>query len=389
MDNLLDLIIKHWKEQGFVGLSALELAETLSKDHLEIIDDLRNLESKGTIGLRETQLGQPIKFAEIKSSDDTTVNFPIDFNIVDTVIAFPKRQVLETTFQRDGKDYGYFANRLHKGDSQIKHYYFKRDVLDKYFRFQDQYIVTEDNNGGNVDIKSEYYLSFPENTRGNLIGKIEFGNLKLHDGTMGVGVIAIDLAKLPYQEQLHWAAHEISTPQFSEENQDWDEHIDEIFNASWDAQHIDYIQLLSEVLEQINSGLISPLFTKTTNPYIHIPMLNTERDYMEAHKELFKLISADNLDGNVLKRLMLSKGFKEENFIHDSGREKGKWALLKMLCKMLGVDFSKFETINSNRQISSHKIATDFATPIAYNPEKFKVELRELIRELTKMKSKI
>jgi hypothetical protein len=312
---------------------------------------------------------------------------PYEWKMVETVIAFPKRHILEAVFLAEGKDHGYFTNRLHKGDSQIRHYFFKRDVLDKYLRFQNAYTVNEDSNGGTITTKYDHFALQPEEIQEiEMFGSIQFGNFKLKDGSLGVGVIAKDLSRLSYQEQLHWAAQEIKTPILSADNEGWNEHIDEIFNGSWDAQHIDYIKLLSETLEQINSNLSEPLFIQTSNPYIHIPVLNTERDYIETHKELFKLLSADNLNGDILKKILLTLGYTGFDFVNPGGQNKGKWALFKMLCKKCDVDITKLEIVNANRQVSSHKIAPDFITPKEYYPEKFRTELQELVKELLKIK---
>lgn len=387
MDQLLNIIVKHWKEDDFVGISGLHLADILAIDHQLIIEELKRLEQNGLVSLQKTQLGQGSKFNEIKLDNGDTIKIPYEWEMTDTVIAFPKRHILEATFQAEGKDYGYFTNRLHKGDSQIRHYYFKRDVLDKYLRFKNMYLVDEDSNGGSISTKYDYFSSLPEEVQDKeAFGTIRFGSFKLQDESLGIGAIAIDVSQLPQQEQLYWAAYEIQKPQLSNNNEGWKEHIEEIFEGSWEAQHIDYVKLFSETLEQINAHLNESLFIQTSNPHLHIPVLNTERDYIETHKELFKLLSADNLNGDLLKKLLLSLGSSESDFLNGGGREKGKWALFKMLCKKFNVDVSKLELVNTNRQISSHKIAPNFSTPAEYYPEKFKNELRELILELDKLK---
>jgi hypothetical protein len=381
---ILELVVQHWKEAEFVGISASALADTLSTNHEDVVRDLERLARNGEVHLRKTQLGQMRLPSELSLVGDTYV--PPTFDMFDTVIAFPARRVLEDRFRRDGVDYGIFTNRLHQGDTQLAHYFFRRDVLDKYFRQPDRYRVTDDSTGGRVAMTTEYYESFPDETKDdNTFVDVEFGNIRLKDGTHAIGVVAIDLARLPKQEQLHWAAHELGKPEFAEQNDDWNEHVAEIFEASWDAKHVDLFQELTDVLESVNTVVGGRLFRKTTNPQLRIPPLNTVAEYQAAHKELFKLVSSDNLDGDLLKRALVKAGHVTADFRHESGREKGKWQLLKMLCERHEVDFDVLALVNNSRQADAHQITEHSGLPTEYFPERFKHELSRLVSELRKL----
>ena len=112
------------RKPSFVGTSALELADSFSLTYGEVTGRLEILVSRGTVYLRSARLGQPTEFRELKLENEKIIRFPTNWEMVDTVIAFPERHVLVQVFKEEGKDYGIFTNRLHMGDSQLSHYFF-------------------------------------------------------------------------------------------------------------------------------------------------------------------------------------------------------------------------------------------------------------------------
>jgi hypothetical protein len=56
MPDLLSIVVERWKT-GFKGISALELRHILGTSHEDAIAQLRALEAKGAIVLRECRLG--------------------------------------------------------------------------------------------------------------------------------------------------------------------------------------------------------------------------------------------------------------------------------------------------------------------------------------------
>src|SRR5438132_972828 len=108
MADLLSLVVDRWKKD-FKGISALEIADML-----------------------------------------------------DTLMAFPSRSVLEDAFHKDRVDYGVFTNRMHLGDGHIQLYYFKREVLDRYLKDPEKYEVDDDATGGDVRMTSNYFMSLSD-----------------------------------------------------------------------------------------------------------------------------------------------------------------------------------------------------------------------------------
>ena len=74
-----------------------------------------------------------------------------------------------------------------------------------------------------------------------------------------------------------------------------------ILRGNWDADHTDYVEVLATVLKEINARA-AELFVKTEHPGFHMPVVNTVGEYTRAHKELYKLVGADNLQEVGLKK---------------------------------------------------------------------------------------
>jgi len=382
MKDLLSIIVDRWKT-GFKGISALEIKDILGISHEGAMVQLRKLEEKGLIRLRECQLGEPIEYHERRSAD-TIFRIGTKFEMVDTLMAFPSKAVLEDAFFGDRKDYGEFTNRMHKGASQIEHYYFRREVLDKYLKQPDRYEVEQDSVGGSVGMTSKYYMSLSEVDQDALgFATVRFGNMKLADGTEAIGVIAKDLEGLPKADQHHWAAHEIHNPTLDRDDKAWTDYISEQFEGNWGIDHTDYIKRLSESLDGVNK-VVGPLFRKTNHPGLHVPGLNTYGEYIAAHKELHKLIGPDNLSEEVLKTALRATGCQDADFVHESGRPKGKWDLLGMLADRRGLDWNPFKTVAAHRQDDGHRIREK--TPSGeYYPAKFREDVATLVVELDKL----
>jgi hypothetical protein len=386
MSDLLSVIVRRWKSE-FKGISALEIRRLLGLSHEAAISELRALEAKGLVRLRDCQLGEPFTVTELPSGL-ARVRVAPDWKMVDTVMAFPAKHVLEEAFYADRVDYGEFTNRLHRGASQVQHYFFRRDVLDWYLKQRDKYDVHQDATGGTVSMTTAYYLSFPEGEPDrSTFATVRYGVMKLADGSEALGVIAKDLDELPKADQHRWAAHEVQAPVPDERDSTWRQHFAEQFEASWDADHTDHIQDLGETLLAINGLIGSTLFRKTSHPGLHLPSLNTYGEYAAAHKELYKLIGPDNVAVGALKGLLREAGCQDDAFVHPSGKSKGAWALLELLASRRELDWAPFATVAENRHVDSHKVV-DAAPSTDYYPRKFRRDLASVVAELSKLKDK-
>ena len=114
-------------------------------------------------------------------------------------------------------------------------------------------------------------------------------------------------------------------------------------------------------------------------------MLNTVGEYAAAHKELYKLVGADNLRRETLTALLLAEGCKESDLVNSPTQQKGTWALLRMLVDHKGADWSAFEVVATNRQQDSHRIPATGAGSKGYYPSRSREDLKKLIVELQKL----
>ncbi|MGB7291252.1 MAG: hypothetical protein WBD99_03680 [Thermodesulfobacteriota bacterium] len=331
ISRLLDQIIGHWKKE-FTGISALDLSHSLGLTHPVVIEKLKELANEGKISLREAALF-PIPLTP-SSGDHSEKSTNENQEGVDTLIAFPSRDILEKAFAKESVDYGTFTNRLHKGDIQIKHYYFQPEVLDKYFNYPDRYYIKDDIVEGLIMTKDDYYFSLPENERDvDTFAIIRYGKRRLKDDKVAIAVIDHDLSELPKKEQLHWASHEIEKPEFLEEDKEYELY----WKQNFDAEIIEYedpLQQIYETIRKVNDKTGEKLFrNESENPWLKYPVINTEKEYQNAHSELFKLIGRDSLNKDVLLTILKNKlKVSDEDLLRDDTKEeKGQWALFKTL----------------------------------------------------------
>ena len=59
------------------------------------------------------------------------------------------------------------------------------------------------------------------------------------------------------------------------------------------AEHA--VEAQRRTLHDVASARVAELFVKTEHPGFHVPVVNTVGEYTRAHKELYKLVGADNL----------------------------------------------------------------------------------------------
>lgn len=138
-----------------------------------------------------------------------------------------------------------------------------------------------------------------------------------------------------------------------------------------------------QATKEINAT-VAELFVKTEHPGFHLPVVNTVGEYSRAHKKLYKLVGADNLQEVGLKKLLLAKGSAEQEFVHDGDRPKGKWALFKLFGGRTGLDRVAFDVVAENRIADSHRMESTSAAG-EYYPVRFRNDLKAPIAELRKL----
>lgn len=391
-NKVLKYVVERWK-LSFVGTSALELADRLSLTHGEVRRRLDLLVSYDKVYLRNAQLGQPIEFSELEPVNGIIIRFPTNYEMVDTVIAFPNRLILEEVFEDVGKDYGAFTNRLHRGDSQLNHYLFHQNVLDKYLQYPDRYEIKDDIVTGHIWTRDAYYSSLPEDKRDKeTFGIIRYGKRKLKEGGLAIAAIAIDLSGLPYQEQQHWASHEIdNSTEFSGKDPDFEAYYRMMFEGEW-VRYEDPLQEISNVAECINNLtdriVGGKLFRNTSeNPYLQYIVRNTDKAYQDVHKELYKLLGSDSLGKDVLRALLKKLGAKEEELRDQNKTEKKGWGLFKLfVINFCNVNFAPLQKCFDERMADAHIIGT-INLPKDDLTLRFRVDCEEILKTLKGIES--
>lgn len=391
-NKVLKYVVERWK-QSFVGTSALELADSISLTYGEVTRRLEILVSRGTVYLRSARLGQPTEFRELKLENGKIIRFPANWEMVDTVIAFPERHVLVEVFKEEGKDYGVFTNRLHRGDSQLSHCFFRQDVLDKYLQYPDRYLISDTIVSGYILTKDAYYFSLPEDKRDKeTFAEIRYGKRKLKEGGITIAAIAIDLSGLPYQEQQYWASHEIEEGiEFVQKDPEFEKYYRMMFEGEW-VSYEDPLQEIRNVVECINNlidrSVCGKLFRNTSeNPHLRYIVRNTVKAYQDVHKELYKLLGADSLDKNVLQALLKKLGAKEEELRDQNGKEKKALGLFKLfVINFCNADFAAIKRCFDARVADAHIIET-INLPKDDLTWRFRIDCGEILKTLKRIES--
>lgn len=382
---IVTLVISHWKKD-FTGISALEISETIGKTHGEILSEAKTLKEAGYFHLREDVELYPVKFGV-----DEKGNFIHErTGKVMTAIVFPEKVILKKIFEKEKKDHGYYTNQLHLGDSQISLRFFKQEVLKKYFEQPEKYYSHDDIINGRIGTRDQYYFSLPEATRGQgkgIISQIRYGKRKLKNGDIAIAVILNDLSRLSLREQLYWASFEIDSPNFAEQDEEYDKFIRQSFLAEW-IDYKDPLKQIVEAVKSINDLCVKKykmnLFKKYENPRLKYPLFNNKGNYVEAHKELWKIVGSFNKP--LLEELIKKRSIKEP----DNYKKLKEFGLLKLVLSNLENDKKKiiiepFEECNKNRCIDAHDIDEAQIEKIDYIT-KYKEDCKKLAKSLEELK---
>ncbi len=391
-NSVLKYVVERWK-QSFVGTSALELADRFSLTPSEVTRRLEVLVGQGTVYLRSAQLGQADDFRESKADNGQIIRFPTHWKMVDTVIAFPERHVLAEVFDQERKDYGVFTNRLHRGDSQLHHYFFRQDVLDKYLQHPDRYLIKDTIVAGCLLTKDAYYFSLPEDKRDTeTFAEIRYGKRKLQQGGIAIAAIAKDLSGLPYQEQQYWASYEIQAgTEFAKDDQEFEKYYRANFEAEW-VSYEDPLEGIGNAVESINNLtdriVCGKLFRNTSeNPHLRYIVRNTAKAYQDMHKELYKSLGADSLDKSVLQDLLKKFGASEEELRDQNGKEKKEWGLFKRFVNSFcNADFTPLQRCFDARVADAHKVET-IKLPNDDLTRKFRTDCGGILKTLKSIES--
>lgn len=330
-NNILRFIISYWIK-NFKGITSDSISESLSIPILELNQCLDELENEHLLSInRDIELGR-LSFEQIDGK------FEMKTDKFITNMIFPTKLLLGQHFERNlslFKSNGEFKNRLIRGYQQISSFYFDYEVLSKYIKNKDKYLVEDDVTGGiisRINSESEYL-------------RIRYGKRKLENGNTLVTTILIDLANIPIKEQKHWESYESNDSDFLKEDVDYSNYTKRNFEGEW-VDSNDPLDNIKLHLNEINELLEMNLFIVTENNHLCYPTIDNFKSMCESFTELYILIGPDNLNSKVLK-YYLKKYFNinsKDLFNKDSKRAYSKLQLLDLL-------LNKLEYKNANKYL--------------------------------------
>jgi len=351
-DAVMSTAIRHWKA-NFVGISSLDVSREIGVPHDSVLEAFDELEQAGLAALNRDVRAISISFSVV-----TGVSAEEPQDVVHSIL-FPSKEVLTEVFERDGIDYGPYLNRLHQGESQVAMCYFKIEVLSKYRDQQEKYHFQDDDMAGWVATKDAYYFTLPEHARDDeTVGSIKYGKRQLTGGGVAVAAILKDLAALPHKEQLYWRSVELDQPVLAPDDSTFEKFVRQEFDAE-DVDHEDPLEMIYGSVERINS-LFAPeaLFLVTIpNPYLHYPVLNTNRAYNDAHKELCKVLGLDHskkLNGPLLECVLTKLGQPASANKREDAWSKFKRVVVALPLKDHDAVVAPLKNCRDARNVNSH-----------------------------------
>ncbi len=324
---VLAAAIEHWNRE-YTGVSSQLIASRLQVENDSVLDAFKRLESRGNG----------------KSQGN---------------IFFPSQQILDDIYYSSDlprKNTPEYKARLHRGGNQVELFYFGIGVLAKYFAQPELYRVEDSLSGGKISVGDDERITVSYLS-------VRYGKRILSDGDTAIAAILKDLSCMGDDEQRYWHSFELSNPQFRSFDREFYAFISRTYAGVW-IDTSNPLQRISQLLESINSSCTyGSLFTRTENPHLSIPVLNTRKSFCSSCQELFKLVGPDSISLKNLKKLMVTDyGFEETSFVNsDSGRPKSGLMLLLSLESSFSDSIGlveKIDEIRSFRVEGAHKIAS-------------------------------
>jgi len=195
--------------------------------------------------------------------------------------------------------------------------YFDRKVLASYRQSPEEYLLVEDDMGGeleSVGVDVETPLRMPFALR--------------HDteGAVHLAALGFDIERLNERDQRIWLAFRTKPSKFSDHDPAFERWVRRNLDAEWDVEDGPLLQLkaLVQKINAITNYVLGvPLWMVVGNPLVNYPAGENADAYAQAHLELYRVIG----DGLSKEALTLIAGRRSID-IHDAG---GTLAILKAL----------------------------------------------------------
>jgi hypothetical protein len=171
--------------------------------------------------------------------------------------------------------------------------YFDSRLLRQYRSDPSQYVVHEDDNGGEIEgIGSDFFV-------------VPFGFRRTSNGQRRLVVLDKDFAKVPANDVQIWNGYRCANERFAEDDPDFEQWYETNFEISY-AGEPGVFQRLSKAIALVQAvfrqALEIPLWKVEWNNQIGPPLAEDTESYATAHLEVYRVI-VDGLEAGALQSL--------------------------------------------------------------------------------------
>lgn len=170
-----------------------------------------------------------------------------------------------------------------------------RDVLQRYRAHPESFRLEEDSMGGRL-IANDATRPFHE---------IRYGLRRLTDESTCLAVLGLDLQRLPPQERAHWLGDLLRSPDFAEDDPEFEAWATRYLEGSWEVPDGPIEQIRREValLSALTEEAVGrSLFRALDNPLLGLPAAENTESLKRAYEQLSCLI-LDGLEKKTLEAL--------------------------------------------------------------------------------------
>lgn len=314
MDQLiLNFCLEKWNK-SFCCANSLEVAGIYKIDHAEVRNAFRRLKNnrKGTI------------IDEIAPLPDTGAG-EIEKEKGSATLFFPAKKELKKYYEANKSypDVPPFTKAMHLGHRPFELWFFSDAVLNRYLKNSNKYNVEDSDFFGFFCTNKDYVSNLQlEQTRENCFSVKRYGKIHTNNGEIIIATILADLSELPADDQEYWFRHQTEAPALTDVK--FQKNYLKFFRSVPVDSH-DPLHDLIAILHKINSlQHVGRLFKNLDAATLKYPVYDSYENFRECCKELYKFISPDNINANLLKNFLrtnfhyqmrdLSFGEPQKNF---------------------------------------------------------------------------
>lgn len=297
-NKILDYCLLKWNT-NFCGISSLEASKDLDLPHDKVRNAFKRLKGnrKGTI-IDEVKLGTDYGTSEIESREKVTAT-----------IFYPSHTQLKKYFLANRAGFSNipippFQKDLHLGHRTFELYFFSPSVLNRYFDNAEKYNIQDYKAIGFFASNKDYISGLKlQQAHEKSFSVKRYGKVQTEAGDLLVTAMLADLAEMPVDEQNHWLTHKFEGSPAVVDLEFQKQYLK--FFKSVPADSHDPLHDLLNLLQKINSlQFLGKIFKNLDPTNLKYPVQNTYQSFKDSCKELYKHISPDELDNEVIQKFL-------------------------------------------------------------------------------------